>query len=413
MKSSLTFNKSTVALWLFGYLIVAQSLLPRTIFFTSAAVVLVMLFGLAKYRFPVKIVSYQTLLIALFLLGLFGALFPLSNYQTTDVIRDIVYFFSPFLFLLIGSYLSLLKVTFEKIVGWVIFLSAFLSLYFIGHFVWVLLQLDVTSIYNLRNQVGHGYTIVPFGLTLLIFTPVIKNKIWRIALSLLMLSHLILSFSRSLMIITMILVLVLAMEKKASRKLISVGLIIILAAGIFKFFEEQTFIANFLTKIMRTVTELSGSQDWSSSQIITSNWRGYETHQAMIEFNSWNFFHQLFGGGFGNNVYVGDYAHLVGVKGDSIPFLHNGYYTILIKQGVLGVITYLTFLGLNSLTAFGAILRKNSLENRLLLAVFLIILVTTYTTTGIFTLENGGFLCVFIGYLAKKGKVSVWETSLT
>ncbi|MGX2946678.1 O-antigen ligase family protein [Enterococcus alishanensis] len=413
MELALTFKKSTIGLLLFGFLVTAQSLFPRTIFFISAIVVLGILFGLADYHFPLKIVSYQTLLIGLFFLGLFGTLFPLGNYQTTDLIRDMVYFLSPVLFILIGRYLSILQVSFEKIIQWVIILSAILSLYFIGHLIWVLLQLNVTNIYNLRNQIGHGYTIVPFGLTLLIFTSVIKNKFWRVVLSLLMLSHLILSFSRSLMIITMILVLVLAMEKKASRKLISVSLIILLAAVIFKIFEEQTFIANFLTKIMRTITELSGSQDWSSSQMITSNWRGYETHQAMTEFNSWNIFHQLFGGGFGNNIYVGDYAYLVGVKGNSIPFLHNGYFTILIKQGVLGVIIYLAFLGLNSLTAFGAILRKNSFENRLLLAVFLIILVTTYTTTGIFTLENGGFLCVFIGYLAKKEQVSIWKTSLT
>lgn len=413
MKLVLTIKKTTIALGLFGYLLVAQSLFNRSLFFVTAGVVVVLLFGLANYRLPLKLVSYQSLLIGLLLLGLLSGLFPLRNYQLTDVVRDMVYFISPFLFILIGNYLALLKIPFNKIVRWVIILSAWLSLYFIVHFIFVLLQLNVANLYNLRNQVGHGYTVVPFGLTLLIFTKEIKNKIWRVSLALLMLSHLILSFSRSLMIMTIILVLVLALEKTASRKLVSVSLIILLAGVVFKLFEGQTFIANFITKITRTLTELSGSQDWSNSQTITSNWRGYETHQAATEFNSWTLFHQLFGGGFGNTIYVGEYAHLVGVKGDSIPFLHNGYFTILIKQGVLGVITYVAFLGLNSLSAFGGILRKNVIENRLLLAVFVIILVTTFTTTGIFTLENGGFLCVFIGYLTKKGQVSVWETSLT
>ncbi len=91
----------------------------------------------------------------------------------------------------------------------------------------------------------------------------------------------------------------------------------------------------FIYKILRSLQEIGYSDRWTSTAI-TSNWRGYEIYCEQQHFLRSSLLHQLFGDGYGATLNVGRYAALV-TSEEALPFLHNGYYTALLKTGVFGV----------------------------------------------------------------------------
>ena len=95
-------------------------------------------------------------------------------------------------------------------------------------------------------------------------------------------------------------------------------------------------VESYEEKIIHSFEEVSSLQSVWDDVSIVQNWRGYEVYCAKREFNSYTLLEQILGKGFGATVDAGDYAHLV-TSEDSLPYLHNGYYTTLIKGGILGI----------------------------------------------------------------------------
>lgn len=114
-------------------------------------------------------------------------------------------------------------------------------------------------------------------------------------------------------------------------------IVLMLAIGIMalSYFTPDVLDA-FLDKIMRSVTEISDSNIWDDYNVVM-NWRGYEVHRAELTYEKYTTLEKIFGKGFGATVDVAQYAYLV-TSESSLPFLHNGYYTTLIKGGVVGIV---------------------------------------------------------------------------
>lgn len=96
-------------------------------------------------------------------------------------------------------------------------------------------------------------------------------------------------------------------------------------------------IESYGTKISHSFQEISSSQPVWNETAIVQNWRGYEVYCAKQEYRRFTLLEQILGRGFGATVDVGDYAYLV-TSEDTLPYLHNGYYTTLIKNGILGIV---------------------------------------------------------------------------
>lgn len=95
-------------------------------------------------------------------------------------------------------------------------------------------------------------------------------------------------------------------------------------------------VESYGEKIIHSFEEVSSSQSVWDDVSIVQNWRGYEVYCAKREFDRYTLPEQILGKGFGATVDAGEYAHLV-TSEDSLPYLHNGYYTTLIKGGILGI----------------------------------------------------------------------------
>ena len=95
-------------------------------------------------------------------------------------------------------------------------------------------------------------------------------------------------------------------------------------------------------KIERTIVEVSTKNDFLDSSSVVSQWRGYEVYCMQKQFLQSSFAAKLVGKGFGTTLNVGNFSYLVTDESE-IPTLHNGFYTCVLKLGILGVILYIGF----------------------------------------------------------------------
>lgn len=137
--------------------------------------------------------------------------------------------------------------------------------------------------------------------------------------------------------------------------------------------------------------------DGSDLGSIYSNWRGFEALKSYEQFQSVGLLKKIFGQSFGATVDLMD-NYLVGKLGfyREIPYLHNGYFQILTKYGVLGIILMLLFF-----LKITFPLQNNSNQEiaikSLKVILFIIFLFLTMIMTGIFNPSAVDHLIIFSG----------------
>lgn len=141
------------------------------------------------------------------------------------------------------------------------------------------------------------------------------------------------SFSRTAFLI--LICLSIPFIKKHFSTILKGSVILVLAAMvIWELFPEISH--TFVTKIQNSLVEISSNEsNWDDYAVVT-NWRGYEVYCAKQEFSGYSLPQKVIGKGFGARVDVHGYARLVTSEA-YLPYLHNGYYTTLIKMGIIGV----------------------------------------------------------------------------
>lgn len=147
----------------------------------------------------------------------------------------------------------------------------------------------------------------------------------------------VLSFSRTLFLILGCLFLPMSFQRKNIKNIARIiALIGFGLMGVVIFLPDV--FGTFYHKLINSFGEISASNRWTLDYIV-QNWRGYEVYCARQTFSNYSGFESLFGKGFGATVET-RYAWLV--TGESqLPFLHNGYYTALIKGGLVGLTLYI------------------------------------------------------------------------
>ena len=143
----------------------------------------------------------------------------------------------------------------------------------------------------------------------------------------------VISFSRTVFVLLLCLLLPFFCNRLTTllKVLVIIALAVMIVWNVF-----HDVATTFSDKVLRSFTEMSSaSSNWDSWSVV-NNWRGYEVYCAQDEFANYNLLEKIFGKGFGATVDAKGYANLV-TSEDSLPYLHNGYYTTLIKMGIVGV----------------------------------------------------------------------------
>lgn len=216
----------------------------------------------------------------------------------------------------------------------IILFSFIMSLYSIG----IRFVNGTTDYSTFVESGGISGFIVSISLYLMLFKPSsIENyyfgRLVDLIIELAIVLAFVFSFSRTTLII--FLCLILCGEFDSMSAWGKIVLMLALGSIALSYFTPE-ILDTFLKKVMRSVTEISASNRWDDYNVVM-NWRGYEVHRAELAYEKYTVLEKIFGKGFGATVDVGQFAYLV-TSESALPFLHNGYYTTLIKGGVVGIV---------------------------------------------------------------------------
>lgn len=191
----------------------------------------------------------------------------------------------------------------------------------------------------LRANFGRDTLLPIIGLYILSFMKVehtsSTNK--RLLFALFILDILV-HFSRTMIIELLILLIFSGINSHAKTllKIISITALIFVV-GLVVFPDGIQWI---MQKVVNTSDEIAiNNTIWNETQI-THNWRGYEAYCALKKFRESTLLTKIIGSGFGSTLNVGKYAKLV-TNEDTLPFLHNGYFTDLMIWGIFGVLLHI------------------------------------------------------------------------
>lgn len=154
----------------------------------------------------------------------------------------------------------------------------------------------------------------------------------------------------------------------------------------------------FLGKVQNSLSEI-GFVDDDDMTRITANWRGFEAYRAYETWLAGSFAQKFFGQGLGATIDIGFYYSLsedYSVR--NLPVLHNGYFMVLVKFGILGVALLFFFMAL----PFFFRARRNDLYSTLAqnigLTASVLLLITTVSITGPLNLSKLDGVTLMLGW---------------
>ena len=356
----------------------------------------------------------KTLFLKLILVvGFISSLFHLLKYDFYYFGRDIMYFIQAPIFIIIGIYLR------ENIINFKMLLKAILlSSFVVTIYKLIELTLNPALFFQLGLETRYEYSLSN-STALLVFTilfyarkskfKLFKNSIEWLIMSISLFSVAI-SFSRTSYIILLVILIIPIIRKyKYILKIYWVtvfSVLFIIFGGLFISFESNA-LENFTfqSKMSHSLEEII-VKDYETNFEIMTNWRGYEAFLGLSKFYEGNVFEIFFGQGFGTVVYTpswifGSEENNLGV----LPIFHNGFITILIKSGLVGLLFFFLFL-YNLLKITSKVMVRNfnkefELTNKLLQAAVFIILFKTLVVHGLFTKTSPVLLLVMVGAIIR------------
>ena len=388
--------------------LVGGSFVPAGVVSTIALLAIIALLTADPFRKPsVRVIPGAILFFMMLLAGLIGV----SGNNPYNVAKDVWYVGNSATVLLFG-YLLMERIGSLQPVLRVFAISA--SVVATVHIVrFSLHPSSLQSLLDIRTEVSAGYYITALGLGIAYTAAKFKLDIlnngyalWGTAL--LCLASVTLSFSRTLWVAVMVVVITAVFGaglRNVVRWILLLGCMALFAAAISDIDsggsapEEAT--DTFRGKIINSFQELKVA-DYTTFEEINMNWRGFESYCALQSYLSGNTLEHIVGKGFGTDIDIGFTMTLNDEEFDFIPILHNGYLYLLVKTGLVGLTSFLSFLFLSFCKGI-KVLRVPYPEARacgfLLIVSTIIILETTFVISGMFSKGGLSQTIILLGML--------------
>lgn len=221
-----------------------------------------------------------------------------------------------------------------------------------------------------------------------------------------------LSNSRITLISALVMVLAWAGLFSRTRRAVLGGLVVIAVIGLLWSFlpEYQGGDLTVAVKLRRSLEEMLLTDSIDPTQIIL-NWRGFEAYNAQLMYDQGSLWRKLFGFGLGSTVDLGQEIPFEDGPMRFLPILHNGYYYLLIKYGLLGLIFYVV-----AVFRFGLLGKLNAdnlaPEDRVLRGLILVTLLATSVITGLYNKTELNGLTILVGWLIGFAQRQLYERTL-
>lgn len=338
--------------------------------------------NIAKYGFEKKVLKIILFPLLLILVGLINSF----NNPTSLVLKDIYYFINPILFFLFGFYFAH-RYSLEKFIKYTIQLGIILSvLYLLSYW----FNSNNSSISELKDSVGNPSFIISLSLFLLAYHIKIKDKIFKnfnFNFLLLFIVIAISSLSRTFILIIIILSIFSSGYvnlKKIKFKRVLVILLIFISCISFLQNINNYDRNEFIGKVTSSIEEIQ-PQNYTTKIDINNHWRGFEAFIGLSQYVKGSPQELLFGQGFGKSAPLGFEMPLGDSSFTEIPKFHNGYVSVILKTGILGLlILFLFFIKRirSSIKIQKSQLHENKVKGQFSIGIILVIMFSTFVISG-------------------------------
>jgi len=132
--------------------------------------------------------------------------------------------------------------------------------------------------------------------------------------------------------------------QNSSRAVFVFGFLVFAITVFFPLLPQYDFGGQrFLAKLQNSINEIM-FESGETRVSMYRNWRGFEAYQAYKMWLDATLWQKLVGFGHGSEIYLGRMVTFLGHDVESIHSIHNSYFGLLVKTGLLGVVAYLAFL---------------------------------------------------------------------
>jgi len=347
-----------------------------------------------------------------------GILSGISNMLNEDFylyFKDIFYFLNPIILILLGYYVADFSNNVNRVLRVILLFCVVSSLYFnIEYILSIVTNLSLNLEDRYTYEVQAKYPLLGF---LIIYASkvskydVFSNGITNI-LFVLFASLIVTSFSRTNILIALIIFSFPFLYRYVSIKVqifIALSLIIstIFFSTIFTLTAPEKFSDSFVDKVMNSYAEIivdnkdSGNGSEMRMSNINNYWRAHEAYLGLSKVHEGGISSVIFGKGMGAYIYGGD---LFESKMKQIPFFHNGYITVYLKSGLIGLMLLMFFIFSLSSMGRNPVLNINS-EYKFLFFIStgtsIIFLIQTWFVMGMYSSLPFYAFLILIGVIMK------------
>lgn len=191
------------------------------------------------------------------------------------------------------------------------------------------------------------------------------------------------------------------MSFRSVKKIFGLLAFIFLILLIAYFIVPKNISESFIIKIINSTNEINSRGTFDTATLINENWRGYENYSAVNQWKQSNVLQKFFGAGLGKLIHMDTYPsqwkdlieNQNGISG--VTLLHNTYLMLLIKEGIIGLFSFIIFFVSNLLYAYRSLKKKINSEGKataiLLMILIIIMMIDAYVVRGM--MQQDAQLC--------------------
>lgn len=336
-----------------------------------------------------------------------GILFSSSN-LFEFAIRDLYYFCNHIIIILFGFQLA-------KVFSLKDFITSLIWLSF-ASFIFFYFQLIYLNLSYSNYIQEFSYTAAYASLFPLAITSIVLSKYLKIGLKSNLFSLMILFFFIHIIVIdsrTSLVSLLIYFSSifflLTNQSLKSLARFCIsLSVFLFIFFSIGNILnAPMIERFYTTLNEFNPNVRFNYLSDVNLYWRAYESYISLLDFLNLNLINQVFGAGFGKEVFLGFEINLGGSDFSKIYVFHNGYINLLLKTGIVGLMLYIYFFVKKFFNYRG---KKHFDNNKLIFVrtllstICLLIIFITIPIAGLMNISIFPIVLSF-GFLAQKEKI--------
>lgn len=363
----------------------------KVAFLIYLAMVAYLIFSLQKIVIP----KIKGMWIYIFTI-VYATIIGMILHGSRSVARDLYYVLPTLTLIILGYYLYMFYGSKTSLVKTLIVCGTFMSTC-----VWIkfLMNHSISDEYDRMKMIlGEHSTEVLFIFGTMFFYMFIKqerlfNRFFRWYSFLIMLSQLALCMQRNIwasLLVGFVCTAVMTIKKEYRRRMVRLGITIAISAtivvSVFFIIAPEKVTETIMDKNSRTIEEINSDIEYKNVDDAIANWRGYEIQSAEKQWKNSGILAEIFGTGMGTGIHLELVPYTwedITTTGE-IPLLHNGYYTMLNKTGVVGVIALIWFMFANVVIGYKLLKNRDDMdiEAGILISISVVYLVQTYVARG-------------------------------